>query len=206
MKRVIFCVLTIFLLQLLTSCSDKDDWIPYKNETYNVYYKIEGNIFLISDIESELSTLVEEYADDVKLTFVQYQFNNETTGTAEFQFFKEYNTKGKYYSVIITLLADINDGVIYKLNYEEGISKRVRGYRNSISRNNENAYNVYISNLYNVKLDKKELEYSNVIFLNENIIVCHYDKYNNLILRTEFWKLHDRRSCRNTYSLRWARI
>lgn len=186
MKRVIFCVLSLILLHLLTSCSDKDDWIPYKNDEYNVYYKVEGNIFLISEIESELSTLVEEYADDVDLTFVQYQFNNETTGTVEFQFFKEYETKGKYYSVIITLLASIDDGVIYKLNYEEGISKRLTGYRNSIIRNNENAYNIYISNLYNIKLeDRKELKYSNVIFLNENIIVCYYDKNNNLILRTK---------------------
>lgn len=37
-----------------------------------------------------------------------------------------------YYSVVITLYANLSNGIIYKVNYEEGHGKRVRGYSNNI--------------------------------------------------------------------------
>lgn len=184
MKRFLSYTLSFFILLLLTSCTD--DWMPYENTEYCINYEVEGDIFLISEIESELLELVAEYDDDVKLTFVQYQFESETSGTVEFQFFRDYETNGKYYSVLITLFANIDDNIIYKVNYEEGTSKRVTGYRNAIIRNNENAYNIYSSYLYDIALEERSgLFYSNVLFYDDNVVVCHYDKNNKLISRSE---------------------
>lgn len=184
MKRFLSCALAFFILLLLTSCTD--DWMPYENTEYDINYKIEGDIFVISEIESELLELVAEYDDKVKLTFVQYQFESETSDTAEFQFFRDYVTNGKYYSVLITLFANVDDSIIYRVNYEEGISKRVTGYRNAIVRNDENAYDIYSSYLSDIALEKRsDLLYSNVLFYDDNVFVCHYDKNNKLISRSE---------------------
>lgn len=184
MKRFLSCLILFFILFLITSCTD--DWMPYENTEYGINYEVEGDIFLISEIESELLELVSEYDDNVKLTFVQYQFESETSGTVEFQFFRDYETNGKYYSVLITLFANIDDSIIYKVNYEEGISKRVNGYRNPIIRNNENAYDIYSLYLSDIALEEiSGLSYSDVLFYDDNVVVCHYDKNNKLISRSE---------------------
>lgn len=185
MKKLLSCALSFLILLLLTSCTD--DWMPYENTEYDINCEVKGNIFLISEIETELLELVAEYDNDAKLTFVQYKFESETSGTAEFQFFREYEINGKYYSVLITLFANIDDSIIYKVSYEEGISKRVTGYRNAIIRNNENAYDIYSSYLYNTALEeRKDLLYSTVLFYGDNVVVCNYDENNNLISRSEF--------------------
>ena len=184
MEKILSCMLSFFILLLLTSCTD--DWMPYENTDYSVHYKVEGNIFVISEIESELLKLAAEYDDDVTLTFVRYQFESETSGTAEFQFFREYETDGKYYSILITIFANIDDSIIYKVNYEEGISKRVAGYRNAIIRKNENAYNIYVSSLYDIALaERNDLSYSEVLYYGDNVVVCHFSKNNELISRSE---------------------
>ena len=72
MKRLLSCALSFLFLLLLTSCTD--DWMPYENTEYDINQKVKGNIFLISEIESELLELAAEYDNDAKLTFVQYKF------------------------------------------------------------------------------------------------------------------------------------
>ncbi len=184
MKRLLSCALSFLFLLLLTSCTD--DWMPYENTEYDINQKVKGNIFLISEIESELLELAAEYDNDAKLTFVQYKFESETSGTAEFQFFREYEKNGKYYSVLITLFANIDDSIIYKVCYEEGISKRVTGYRNAIIRNDEDAYDIYTSYLNNTDLEERnDLLYSTVLFYDDNVVVCNYDENNDLISRSE---------------------
>ena len=187
MKRFLSYTLSFFILLLLTSCTD--DWMPYENTEYCINYEVEGDIFLISEIESELLELVAEYDDDVKLTFVQYQFESETSGTVEFQFFRDYETNGKYYSVLITLFANIDDNIIYKVNYEEGTSKRVTGYRNAIIRNNENAYNIKtilkaFSETYDLLDDEQKR--SLISFLIKDIQIYPKDENESILKSIEF--------------------
>lgn len=82
----------MFYIFSFSACKD-DDWATYKNVNYELCTKIEGNIFLISEIESELLSVISKYDNDVKLTYAQYIFEDENNGVVEFQFFREYKRK-----------------------------------------------------------------------------------------------------------------
>ena len=184
MKRLLICGITFLIVILFTSCDD--DWAPYTNVNYDVEYELKGDIFQLSEIEPELFTLVCEYDDNVKLTYAEFEFTDKNNGVAEYQFFREYKIGSKYYGVLITLYADINNKTVYRLNYEEGIGKRVRGYINNIKRADENAYDIYVSGLEEINPElKNDMSYACVLYYNDGIIFNCYDKNNAVILHSE---------------------
>ena len=184
MKRLLFCGITFLIVILFTSCDD--DWAPHTNVNYDINYQLNGDIFQLSEIESELFSLVCEYDDNVKLTYAEFEFKTKNYGVAKFEFFREYKIGTKYYGVLITLYADINNKTVYRLNYEEGIGKRVRGYINNIKRADENAYDIYVSGLEEINPElKNDMSYACVFYYNDGIIFNCYDKNNAVILHSK---------------------
>ena len=49
MKKTILFIVLVFYIFSFSACKD-DDWATYKNVNYELCTKIEGNIFLISEI------------------------------------------------------------------------------------------------------------------------------------------------------------
>ena len=184
MKRLLFCGITILIIILSTSCGD--DWEPYTNVNYDINYQLNGDIFQLSEIESELFSLVCEYDDNVKLTYAEFEFKTKNYGVAEFEFFREYKIGTKYYGVLITLYANLYTKTVYKLNYKEGRGNVVRGNISRIGRADENAYDIYISGLDEITPDiRNDISYACVLYYNDGIIFNCYDKNNAVILHSE---------------------
>lgn len=182
MKKTILFIVLVFYIFSFSACKD-DDWATYKNVNYELCTKIEGNIFLISEIESELLSVISMYDNDVKLTYAQYIFEDENNGVVEFQFFREYKKGSTYYSVVITLYANLSNGIIYKVNYEEGHGKRVRGYSNNILKKDENAFDIYQSSLNNSIINYNTVEYTKIQYQNNEVSVYLYSYEGELLYK-----------------------
>ena len=184
MKRLLFCGITFLIVILSTSCDD--DWEPYTNVNYDINYQLNGDIFQLSEIESELFSLVCEYDDNVKLTYAEFEFKTKNYGVAEFEFFREYKIGTKYYGVLITLYANLYTKTVYKLNYEEGRGNVVRGNISRIGRADDNAYDVYVQGMNEITPDvRNNMSYAWVIYYNDGIIFNCCDKNGAVILHSE---------------------
>ncbi len=183
---LLICVMLALAAALCTSCDG--DVLPYKSMKYDLDYSIAGNIFLITDIEDEITNLARKYNDDVILTQVIYSFESAATGNVTFKFCKEYIENGKYREVLITMYADMDSGVIYEANYEEGSSKRVMpGYLNQINRKDENAQKIYTEVLDDDKFQKQNnLAFVNISFGGSDVVVRGYDENDNMIFDGEY--------------------
>ncbi len=181
----IICMVLALAAALCTSCDG--DVLPYKSVKYDLDYSIAGNIFLITDIEDEITNLVREYNDDVILTQVIYSFESAATGNVTFKFCKEYIENGKYREVLITMYADMDSGVIYEANYEEGSSKRVMPeYLNQIDRKDEDAQEIYIEVLDDEVQKQNNLAYVDISFGGSDVAVRGYDENDNMICDEEY--------------------
>lgn len=173
-KARLYGIIIILMVFSLSACAD--DWYEYENKNYEVSVKLEGDVFCISAIESELLAIANEYDDDVKLTYAKYTFEDKSSGTAEFQFFREYEKSKTSFGVVITLHVNLSDKSVYKVNYTEGQSKRVRGYINDIKHKNVSASEVYDYAIAKTSLNEEEYHYIVAVYCNDSIDISHFTK------------------------------
>lgn len=166
----------IIMLMVLSLSACGDDWYEYKDTDYDVSVKLEGDVFCISAIESELLAAANEYDDDVKLTYAKYTLEDNSNGIAEFQFFREYEKSETSFGVVITLYVNLSDKSVYKVNYTEGQSKRVRGYINDIKHKNVSASEVYDYAIEKTSLNEDEYQYIVAVYCNDSIDISYFTK------------------------------
>lgn len=155
----------IFLCIILSGCSD--DFDKFERKTFEIETNIDGNFYIIDEIEDKLNNIVTEYSDELTLNYAEYTFSNENECSAMFHYKYEYNVNEKLYAKTIDLYVDSN-GKAYKAIYTDGRINRVSIYPgNSISdkkidvleifKENENSFvsdNSYIT----VSLDWKGVD------------------------------------------------
>ena len=134
-KKIVSIIVVAFIIVIslivYNFIINNEDFAPYTNEEYNESYDITSDIYDVTVVKYELTPIVEKYEEGVKLTYAQYDIE-ENSKTAEFQFYKDdYN--GKNMACIITAIVDIDAKKITKIKYEKGNGKRVSGYSTEIN-------------------------------------------------------------------------
>ena len=115
---VLIIIVSIFFYSLI---ENNDDFAPYECKEYNKDYELGTDVYDLSKIKNELTNIAQEYEKGLKLTFVQYDIN-ENSKTATFQFYKDdYNGKNK--SCLLTMNIDIDKNKMTKIKYEKGRMK-----------------------------------------------------------------------------------
>lgn len=105
---------------------DDDDFASYKNETKDVCIELDGDPYIISDIESQLIRIAAEYLKEPSLSYVEYKYRNENDIKA--MFFCEEKYMGGKYNSNLSIYVDAVSHQIYSINYEYGITKRISGF------------------------------------------------------------------------------
>ncbi len=129
---VIFIIILFIILYIFFADSnDNDDFAPYTSKEYTKVYDIHSDIYNLAEIKSELTKIAQEYEEGLKLTFAQYDIE-ENSKKAEFQFYKnDYDGQNK--ACLLTLNIEIDTKKTTKIKYEKGHGKRVNGYSNEIN-------------------------------------------------------------------------
>ena len=177
LSALIECLACLFLL---SSCTD--DFAPYKNTDYEISKYITGDIFVISDIEKSITAIANEYVNDAELSYVEYTLYDEKDGDALFQYKKSYKKNDDGYTTLLNIYIDISTKTAYKVEYTDGISKRVSGFIGSyIGQSNHNALDIYHDLLGSYDDEFNELKCIKVIYSNDSVIGNCFDSENSLI-------------------------
>lgn len=122
-----FIVVGIFFYKLIIN---NDDFAPYTNKEYNDSYELKNDIYNLPLTKYELTEIAQKYEKGVKLTYAQYDIN-ENSKTAKFEFYTDdYGEKNM--ACIVTLYVNIDDEKVTKVKYEKGHGKRVSGQSSEI--------------------------------------------------------------------------
>lgn len=182
MLAIISCSICLFLFSACT-----DDFAPYQNINYDISNYIDGDIFIISDVEKSISDIALKYVDNISLSYVEYTFFDENDGDILFQYKKCYEKDDIGYTTLLNVYVNICTQIAYKVEYIDGISKRVSGFiSNYVGKINCNAFEIYNDSLNNPKIDFSDVEYIKVIYSDENIGVNYFDDNNVLICRKSY--------------------
>ena len=145
---IVFIIILGIILYMFVGDTDNDDFAPYINKEYYEVYDIQSDIYNLTEIKSELTKIAQKYEEGLKLTFAQYDIE-ENNKKAEFQFYKNtYN--GENLACLLTINVDIDAKKTTKIKYEKGHVKRVTGYSNEI--NSLEKISDYINPNENIKI------------------------------------------------------
>ncbi len=134
-KKLSIVIIAIFIIIVsiifYKFLQNNDDFTPYISKEYDKVYDIHSDIYKLVEIKSELTEIAQEYEEGLKLTFAQYNIE-ENNNIAEFQFYKDdYEEQNK--ACLLTINIDIDAKKTTKIEYEKGNGKRVSGYSNEIN-------------------------------------------------------------------------
>ena len=187
---VIIIVIFIIILAIIlyTIIKNSDDFVPYISKEYDKVYDIHSDIYNLLEIKSELTEIAQEYEEGLKLTFVQYDIE-ENNKKAEFQFYKnDYDGQNK--ACLLTINIDIDAKKTTKIKYEKGHGKRVSGYSNEIStlekvsdyiNSNESIKIIVTSEDITLYKDEQKIEKKDFIKNITNNIGEDFNNYNGVI-------------------------
>ena len=145
---IVFIIILGIILYVFLGAYNNDDFAPYINKEYYEVYDIQSDIYNLTEIKSELTGIAQKYEEGLKLTFAQYDIE-ENSKKAEFQFYKN-NYDGKNLACLLTINVDIESKKTTKIKYEKGHGKRVIGYSNEI--NSLEKISDYINPNENIKI------------------------------------------------------
>ena len=145
---IVFIIILGIILYVFLGAYNNDDFAPYINKEYYEVYDIQSDIYNLTEIKSELTGIAQKYEEGLKLTFAQYDIE-ENSKKAEFQFYKN-NYDGKNLACLLTINVDIESKKTTKIKYEKGHGKRVNGYSNEI--NSLEKISDYINPNENIKI------------------------------------------------------
>ena len=128
---IVFIIILGIILYVFLGAYNNDDFAPYINKEYYEVYDIQSDIYNLTEIKSELTGIAQKYEEGLKLTFAQYDIE-ENSKKAEFQFYRN-DYDGQNIACLLTINVDIEAKKTTKINYEKGHGKRVNGYSNEIN-------------------------------------------------------------------------
>lgn len=103
--------------------SNDDDFMPYENHTESVNIELNGDVFIISDIEDQLYEVISRYENNMKFLFAEYKLFENGEGEAFFGFSKSNYDTGQ--GIAIHLIADVKTNSIVSINYTMGYGRRI---------------------------------------------------------------------------------
>lgn len=180
MKKTLILLIVLSCSFLFIAC-DNDDFTSYERNSYDISKSITGNVFIISDVEEELTNIATDYIDEAELAYVEYHFFNDATGYAMFNFVKNYEKAGTGYTASLDIYVDIYAKNAYEVSSVDGISKRVMGNPGAssyIGNKEENTFDIYNSCANKLKADTNSII---IAYSNDKIIVNYLDKENHVI-------------------------
>ena len=128
---IVFIIILGTVLYIFIGDNDNDDFAPYISKEYDEVYDIQSDIYNLTEIKSELTEIAQKYEEGLKLTFAQYDIE-ENSKKAEFQFYRN-DYDGQNIACLLTINVDIEAKKTTKIKYEKGHGKRVNGYSNEIN-------------------------------------------------------------------------
>ena len=131
---IIIFLLLLPIIGIYIMVKDNPDFAPYKSKKYNIDYDIKSDIYNLSEIKDEMTSIANKYEKGIKLTSIEYKIENKDNGTVRFGFYKsDYNGKNKACSILIE--ADILTKKVTNILYDNGHGKRISGWSNEIVTN-----------------------------------------------------------------------
>lgn len=109
---------------------NSDDWAPYTEKEFDTAYNINSNVFNLSQLKEETTSIAQKYEKDVKLTKAEYYLADNDNGLIALEFYKNFPPKNKACTVEMKL--DIATKKIYYICYRKGHGKRIGGNENEI--------------------------------------------------------------------------
>lgn len=177
MTKLRFFLILFTITALFTSCMwEEDEFAPVQNIRYDIEEEIEGNIFVISEIEKETDDIAKKYSKDVTLCSAQYKFFDKNEGEAVLEY--GYSDMSTGYTTIVEVHIDIATKKTTCVNYKYGITKKL-GYHGEgdteIENKNSDAQQIYLeecekSDVYS------DVEYATVDFYHWGVDVDFYDE------------------------------
>lgn len=185
MKKILLIILiplsiAVLGIAVLFTCwlfSD-EDFAPVQKIRYDIEEEIEGNIFVISEIEKETDDIAKKYSKDVTLCYAQYKFFDKNAGEAVLEY--GYSDMSTGYTTIVEIYIDIATKKTTYVNYKYGITKNL-GYHGEgdreIEDKNSDAQQIYLeerekSDVYS------DAEYATVDFYHWGVDVHFLDENN----------------------------
>lgn len=134
-KNIIYAITIIIwisiIIKLNNAIKSNDDWAPYTLKTYNDKYILQSDIYNLRDVKKEITEIANKYKKEVKLTYIEYNFEAGNKGTVSFELFK--NDKYQKSTIHkITIKVDIRTKEVLSILYEKGHGKRINPYTNEI--------------------------------------------------------------------------
>lgn len=167
---ILTIVLIILLILFVVWLFSDDDFAPYIHEKYSISANLEGNVFVPSEIEEQLNSIVSEYEKGLVLTEVEYTFKDNLDTQAFFQFTKRKGDTLMGWNVKIYV--DCSTKTAYLVEYAYGnskslsIGKTVEEYNSPIIQKDKNAYDVFKSYIRD--------NYSDISASNEIVIIYNF--------------------------------
>ena len=119
---IVFIIILGIILYMFLGDTDNDDFAPYINKEYYEVYEIQSDIYNLTEIKSELTEIAQKYEEGLKLTFAQYDIE-ENSKKAEFQFYRN-DYDGQNIACLLTINVDIEAKKTTKIKYEKGSEKQ----------------------------------------------------------------------------------
>ncbi len=146
MTKLRLFLILFTITALFTSCMwEEDEFASYQNIRYDISEEIEGNIFVISEIEEETRDIATRYSKDVTLCSAQYKFFDKTEGEAVLEY--GYSDMSTGYTTIVEIHIDIATKKTACVNYKYAVTKNL-GYHGEgereIEDKNRNAQQLYL--------------------------------------------------------------
>lgn len=192
--RRILCILGILcsLMILLFSGCDNPDFARYEFYEKDISYRIRGDVFIISQIEDEMLDIARKYCDGAKLTQVEYSLDSEVTGKLKFY----YGFVDAGDTTVVMLELNLLSGLVERVIYEKGHSKRVSGPGVYVFNRDYDVRNVYrvVMNELSVKgvvTDADKISRVSITFVNDKIRLNCYDKRYKVLYGYEYSLLID---------------
>lgn len=123
----------IILIAFYIIVKNNPDFAPYIAETYNTEYTIHSDIYKISEIKKEMTKIAQEYEEGIKLTQIEYNFENIKEGKTTFSFYRENYGENK--ACRVDIIVNMTSRKVTEINYYKGHGKRISGYLEEINNN-----------------------------------------------------------------------
>ena len=75
---IVFIIILGTVLYIFIGDNDNDDFAPYISKEYDEVYDIQSDIYNLTEIKSELTEIAQKYEEGLKLTFAQYDIEENS--------------------------------------------------------------------------------------------------------------------------------
>lgn len=173
LKRLLLIVFVIIFQLFAVSCSD--DFAPYEEKSHDISKAVSGNIYVVSQIEPQISAIAAEYSDKAKLYYAEYTFNDKDSGEVLFAYKNNYTKGSTGYTELVDVYVDMQSKTAVKVEYTNGHAKRVSGYGSAyIGSKNTDARELYLKHISKAT-EQADVKKLTITYSNDEVLINCYD-------------------------------